>query len=73
LAGLLQLSGDNFVVQGSDTIFFPFADPLPQVIGFPDIFRRQTCLSQIGVYQAQTGVGNGEIGIEIDGAFVETE
>src|ERR1700730_9213206 len=51
--------------------YFLFADSIAQRIGFLDIFRRQTGLSQIAVHETQTGVGYCEIRIKFESAFVE--
>src|SRR5438477_11361999 len=71
LAGLLQLTGYESVVHGGDTVFFPFADLLAQIVGFLDVFRSQTGLSQICVCDSDTGIGGGEIGVEFESTFIE--
>ena len=49
LAGLLNSPVTFCVVQGSDTVFFMFADPVAQCISLLDILRSQAGLSEITV------------------------
>ena len=66
LAGLVQFSGNEAVVGGTDPVLLAFAHPVPQVVGLLRILARQCGLSKIAVDNSEIAVSKGEVGIELN-------
>src|SRR5450631_3197305 len=69
LTGLFQIAGSKMIVVGLNIKFFPFADAIAKVVGFPGAVSRETFLSKIVVNGSEHGMGHGEFRIEFDGTL----
>jgi len=67
LARLFQVAGDVEIVARLDVELLRLANPLAQLVGLSDVFRRELGLPQTLVAQPELGIPHGEIRVEADG------